>query len=180
MDARFFNKMPFPVSLRKAWLPGAPALRLQPGETVDGPYDILFQFKFLAPMPFDFHKVEGITQNATFEYTDKKFEPSVNEPQIISAPLKFEGVKEKYQEMPVVHHPQPEAVQPIIIANEETIKTLPFDPKTVDWMSIKTDELKKAAEILGIDLKALENVPLKKLKWDLIKMIKKSTNVAGS
>ncbi len=179
MDAKFYNRMEFPVNFRKIWITGSPAVKLQSGEIVEGPYEMLSQYRFLAPVPFDFHKVESVTQMQNFEFTDHTVPVNQSEPVIISAPMELTSVNEYVQPMPAVGH-TPESAEIVVDSSQANATTLPFDPKTVSWFSVKVDELKQAATALKIDISSLNGLPPKKVKWELVRLIKKATNISGN
>lgn len=159
-QGHFFNKMPFEIKFRKIWEPGNPAIVLKPGHVITGPTDLLSQYGFLAPLPFDFHKVDSITMDQEFKYQDKAIENAV--PTVIE-------IKDNPQEI------QPTEKQEISPSNENV--TMPFDPKNVNWLSVKVADLEQACKFLNIDTSALTNVKPKAKKWELVKLVKKAVGM---
>lgn len=153
MDAKFYNKMPFTVNFRKIWIPGNPAVALEPGHIIEGPENILRQYHFFAPLPFPFHTVDSVTQENRFQQTDNT---APTEPKIVT-----DGQS---------------PVEPtIVIAGEQEMANLPFDINNVNWLNIKITDLELACSVLNIDISNYASIPAKKRKWELVKMIKKAT-----
>jgi hypothetical protein len=182
MNGKYFNKMPFDVSLRKTWLPEAPSAKLKPGEQVEGPMDLLSKYYFLSPVPFDFHKVDSITQAPNFEYTDKITEhaqQAPTEPVIVTPPFDFKGVEERPPTFTNAVYHQPIPKEPVIEQVAIDMSLLPFNPKAdgFSWMSVKTEDLHKTMAILNIDMSVINQKPLKDQKWDMIALIKRALGI---
>lgn len=179
MDAKFYNKMPFQIPLRRTWDVNSPAVLLNPGETIIGPAEILGQFQFLAQLPFDFSRVESTIQtNYQFntEYKDKLLEQN---PYIKSTPpvYKKEVIVENVEEIPMNDETQQLADKafdsiPIIPEEEEVVEGLDFDPKEVNWVTVKCDQLERACKFLKINTEFLKDKKPKEKKWELVKLVK--------
>jgi hypothetical protein len=150
MIGKYFNKMPFSIKMKKVWEPGAPAIEIQPGEIIEGPAEILSQFKILSPMPSDFCEVESITQTQSFEFTEE---------------TKAEDI---------VITSQPDTTTP---PQEGTTSPLPFDPHKVNWLHIKVADLEAACKILGVDTTPVNELKPKQKKWELVKLVKTACGI---
>jgi hypothetical protein len=147
MDGKFYNKMPFTVNFRKTWIPGNPAAAIEPGHIIEGPVEVLSQYHFFAALPFPFHTVDSVTQENRFQVTDNTH---VTEPKIVTT-------------------------EPVVVrAGEQDISKLPFDPKNVNWLSVKLADLETACGILNIDISQLAALKPKTKKWELVKLVKKA------
>jgi hypothetical protein len=151
MIGTFYNKMPFAIKMRKTWEPGAPAIELPSGGLIEGPAEILSQFKLLAPLPSDFCEVDSVTQTQQFSFIDNKD----------SAP-----------EEDKTHLAQP--VKPILDG-----AALPFDPHNVNWLHIKVADLEAACKVLGVDISSLAALKPKQKKWELVKLVKIAVGITG-
>jgi hypothetical protein len=89
-NATFYNKMPFEVKMRKIWVKDNPPVIIPPGGTIEGPYDLLSQYTFLAVIQMDFSRVESIIQGPNYEYRDELLEPN-NTIHVVSGPDKVES-----------------------------------------------------------------------------------------
>ena len=165
MDGKYFNHLPHEVKFRKVWEPGAPPVRLAPGATIEGPVQYLANYPFLTAMPFPFHTVESETQQQNFSFKDMSVGQKT-EPVIIS------GLPEQKTEPTIPAEP---AVEPtVVVAGEQDLTKLPFDPKTVNWIMVKVSELELAAKVLNIPIATINSMKPKDKKWALVKEIKKA------
>lgn len=155
--SKFYNRMEFTINLRKVWEPGSPAIRVPSGGIVEGPYEKLIHYRFLAPLPFDFHKVDSTTT--------ENFSISQEIPVIKPEDIKIQNAAEQKTA-------EPESNEGSLAEQTAPSGQLPFDPAKVNWIQVKTAELEVAAKVLGIDLSALKDVPAKKKKWELVSLVK--------
>ena len=208
MNIRFYNKMDFPINLRKVWEPDAPAITLKAGGIIEGPYDTLSEFYFLAPLTSDFSMVDSMTQNEKMEYKDviinetapleryiipnqnvlsDEYKPyvytqSIPDPEptleLPPEPIKIEEkveikelINQNELETDIIQKeiPQIKEVKSEIV---EEINTVEFDPKSVNWLTVKVDQLERACKALNIDMTSLINKKPKEKKWELVKLIK--------
>jgi hypothetical protein len=175
MDAKFYNKMPFNIPLRKTWEAGAPKLLLQPGEVIVGPADILSQFQFLAQIPFDYSRVESMTQNSNFAFKDELLDENVNKKRKPFQRDEEETVVEKVEEVEMTEKQQELAkkVTKAIEKQETSVEdSMDFDPKTVNWVSVKVEQLERACRFLKINTDFLNDKKPKEKKWELVKLVK--------
>lgn len=160
MSTKYFNKMDFPVKFRQVWLPGAPAVELQPGHIIEGPAEYLREYTFLSSVPFDFHKVDAITQDRQFKFQDYPID-------------RIPVVKlEEHAPGKEVEFVEPEVKE--VKIDPELLKKLPFDIETINWIQVKTDELEVAANVLGLDISSIAGYKPKEKKWFLVKLLKKA------
>lgn len=175
MDAKFYNKMPFNIPLRKTWEAGAPKLLLKPGEVIVGPADILAQFQFLAQIPFDYSRVESMTQNSNFSFKDELLDEDVNKKR---KPFQKEDVVEveKIETVKMTEQQQKMAEKTfkIVEQTEQPVveDSMDFDPKTVNWVSVKVEQLERACRFLKINTDFLNDKKPKEKKWELVKLVK--------
>lgn len=176
-DAKFYNKMDFPIKFRRVWELNSPPVELQPGGIVEGPFDILSQFSFLGQVPFDFHLVSSETFS-NGKFADIKITQQV-EPIIITSPFaKNQPIKERHEPTPGAVTTYKEYEEPqITVATEDIKKQLPFNPETVNYITLKNADLEKAAEILNIDISYTSEMKPKDKKWELIRLVKKSLGI---
>jgi hypothetical protein len=146
MIGTFYNKMPFSIKMRKTWEAGAPAIELLSGGLIEGPVEILSQFKVLAPLPSDFCEVDSVTQTQQFSFVDNKETP-VESNKLDEAPAST---------------PKPVA----------DLTKLPFNPHDAKWLYIKVSELEEACRILGVDMAPVSTLKPKDKKWALVKLVK--------
>lgn len=169
--AKFYNKMPFEIKMRKIWLPKSPPVIIPPGGIIEGPYDLLSEYQFLQLIPVDFHRVESMTQNNKFEYKDELL------PENNNLIIKHGTVVqvEQTQEMK-----EPEKINETKIELKEQIlnitsNEMPFDVNTVNWLTVKIDQLEQAAKCLNIDISNIKELKPKERKWALVKVVKDAT-----
>lgn len=158
MFTKFYNKMPFEIKFRKVWESGTPPVILKSGEIIEGPYDSLIQYAFLAPIPIDFSNVSSSIQNNNMEYTDNLILDVPNETK-----LQIYNEKENKLEEEKIE-------QPIEI---DTSIEIGFDPKTVNWLTVKVDQLETACKKLNINIDSLSDKKPKEKKWELVRIIKR-------
>lgn len=172
--SKYYNKMPFPVRFRKSWEAGNPAVELQSGNIIEGPAEMLSQYNFLAPLPFEFHKIESITQDAAFTFIDEKIvDIQTTEPELVTKkeePAKEEPAKEETPPQSSLADETPPQ------DNQTKIDEMPFDIKTVNWLAVKIEELEKACAFYKIDTTTTHGMNKKDKKWALVKLVK---NAAG-
>jgi hypothetical protein len=170
---KFYNRMGFSIKMRKVWEPGSPPIELHSGDIVEGPYNILIQFKFLAPLPFEFHKVESNTQTQNFEFkTDAPQGLDVAEGHTAELPPVVADDGHTNEVAPKL----PETAQ----TEDSDASGLPFDPKSVNWLQVKVVDLELACKKLGIDISALSNKKPKEKKWELVKLVKKAVGIVNN
>lgn len=165
--SRFYNRMEFTINLRKVWEPGAPAIRVPSGGIVEGPYDKLIQYRFLAPLPFDFHKVDSTTSE-NFAFKREEFIIPQNIPIIRPEDIQVKNCNDVQKEI------TSQDEQQLDNSDQKTTSTgsLPFDPAKVNWIQVKTPELLQAAVALGIDVNSLQETNPKKKKWEIVRLVK--------
>lgn len=183
---RYYNKMDYPIKMRKIWELGAPAIELQPGATLEGPIDMLSTYSFLAPLPFDFHNVDAMTMDDQKNFIDMKINERPDRPNFptfskpIEAPPNY---SEREYPMNDVENlpsptPLPASVEELIVpihANSDIKNKLPFSVEGgVKWLEVKMEELEEACKILGIDISFTGNMNKKDKKWALVKAVKKA------
>jgi len=190
MQIRFYNKMEFPVNLRKVWEKDSPAITLKTGEVIQGPYEILTQFPFLSPLMADFSMIDSMTQNNKMEYTDnkveeiqiperyripmdvKKDEPAAEyEPEPINKQI-AETVIENHSPIIKQNEKETDIIEKDIVKNSPEIDIVDFDPRVVNWLTIKVEQLERACKALNIDMSFLNDKKPKEKKWELVKLIK--------
>lgn len=156
----FFNCVDFEVNFRCIWLDGNPPVKLQPGDSIDGPYDLLIGYNFLRPLyhrqvnpPIQNEIIEDINNQKALR--DKYKTTFVNE------------VRSREDDHYLINEP-----------NEiyEEYNELPFDPKNVNWVKVNIKDLTIAAEMLDIDLDEVKDLPHMKKKWAIVKLIKEKIN----
>jgi hypothetical protein len=152
MIGTFYNKVPFSIKMRKTWESGAPAIELPSGGLIDGPVEILSQFKVLAPLPSDFCEVDSVTQTQQFNFVDNKDSTPEATPASTDSPA-------------------PEV-------KKADTTNLPFDPHNVNWLHIKVADLEAACRILGIDMAPVAGLKPKDKKWALVKLVKIAAGIA--
>lgn len=169
MNGRFFNTMDFPVHFRLFWLPGNPAIKLEPGMTIDGPVEYLKSFSFLRPVPFDFNKVNVYTQDnrGQFLTQDKQIQQDIRNQ---------ESLAEKYRSQPqdLVPEKKEEVIVEAKMVDDVSALGLPFDPASVNWVKITNNDLETACRVLQINMAEVEKMAPKKKKWEMIRLIKKA------
>jgi hypothetical protein len=169
MNGKFFNSMDFPVHFRLFWLPGNPAIKLEPGMPIEGPVEYLKTFSFLRPVPFDFNKVNAYTQDnrGQFLTLDKQIQNDIQNQ---------ESLAQKYRNQPqdlVAEKP----IEPIIeakLVDNPSVLELPFDPDSVNWVKITNSDLETACRVLQINMAEVDKMAPKKKKWEMIRLIKKA------
>lgn len=186
MSAKYYNKMPFPVKFRKVWETDSPAIELPSGSIIEGPSEYLSSYTFLAPIPFDFHRVESMTQNANFEFRDEMIQqdvPQTTEPIVEITPAQVAAEVKKVEKTvgkklkkakDTVVSPTETVIETSQQVQSSTPTTLPFDPKTVNWLSVKIADLEVAAQVLHVDITETNAMKPKERKWELVKLIKKA------
>jgi hypothetical protein len=170
-NSKYFNKMDFVVRFRKIWELNSPAVALQPGEQIEGPDDFLSQFSFLSKVPFDFHLV-----NAETDYTKIKFDIVQGNEVTLVTNKNIEVKTDKKIEL----QKQEENESIIKVTKDIDISALPFDPKTVNWLTIKLEEIENACKYLNIDISTYAELNNKQKKWELIKQIKNALGIQVS
>jgi hypothetical protein len=169
--------MPFKIPLRRTWEINSPAVLLNPGETIVGPAEILSQFQFLAQIPFDFSRVESTIQtNYQFntQYKDKLIDQNPYIKTTDPVYKKEEVSVENVEELPMNEETKQLANKAFdsIISKEEVIEGLDFDPKEVNWVTVKVDQLERACKYLKINIDFLKDKRPKEKKWELVKLVK--------
>lgn len=162
-NAKFFNCVDFPVNFRMIWLPGNPAVQLEPGQIIEGPFEKLITYNFLRPIQQQNINPNLSTQDNQGKYLDESVQKDVEEQARLA---------EKHRETFVNTTPPadtaPSSDQSVVDGWENL--QLPFDPMNCNWIKVKATELEEAAKILGITVD--ENIPPKKKKWELVRLIK--------
>jgi hypothetical protein len=167
-DATFYNKMPFEIKMRKIWVTDNPPVRIPPGGTIVGPYDLLSQYTFLAPLHVDFSRVETVIQGSNFEYRDELLEPN-KEIKVISGPETAE-VEKNIKE---VESNNKKEVITEDATPEESSEDVEIDINNPpNWLSVKVKQLVKMAETMGINISHTANMKPKDKKWELVKLVK--------
>jgi len=149
MYAKFYNQMEFTINMRKTWENGAPKIQLASGAIIEGPYEILAHFKFLAPIPIDFHKVDSRTQMPRFEFSETDVQPEVS------------FIKIHKEDVPKEIQEPGEA----------------FDPKSVNWLKVKVSDLELMCSNMGINIDHLADKKPKEKKWELVKLVKAASGI---
>lgn len=154
------NIMNFPINFRAIWLEGSPALKIQPGQTIDGPHEYLSAYRFFAPVNVNMHKVSSIIndQNGDFQDIGEDSEEII-----------------KLNENDVVEYDEPDDNQKVEIT-PEILESLPLKigDKAI-WLRAKNNDLEACCEILNIDIPDhIEKDDKKKRKWELVNLVKKA------
>lgn len=160
----FVNPMDFPLNFRALWLPGNPAIQINPGQTINGPIRYLSNYRFLMPVRMRMHKVSSITIDQDGSYQD------VGEDGEEVIKIDENDVVE------VVSGEATEKKEEFVPPSQEVIDSLPLDlgDKTV-WFKAKMPDLEKSCKILGIEI-PVETQALndKKRKWVIVRLIKEA------
>jgi len=161
-NAKFFNCVDFPVNFRLIWLPGNPAIKLEPGQIIEGPFEKLNSYNFLRPI-----QQQNINTNLTLQDNEGKFindvvRKDVEEQEILAQKHRESFVSESYD--------NDDDIEIIEVVDDWENLELPFDPTNCNWIKVKLTELEEAAKILGIPVD--ESIPPKKKKWELVRLIK--------
>lgn len=160
----FVNPMDFPLNFRALWLPGNPAIQINPGQTINGPIRYLSNYRFLMPVRMRMHKVSSITVDQDGSYQDVGEDGDevikINDSDVVE--VVSAGSKETKDEF--------------VPPSQEIIDSLPLQlgDKRV-WFNASMDDLHKSCEILKveipIDIMALGD---KDRKWAIVRLIKKA------
>lgn len=166
-DATFYNKMPFEIKMRKIWVSGCPPVRIPPGGTIVGPYDLLSQYTFLAPIHVDFSRVETVIQGTNFEYRDELLSPNndikvVTGPDAIQIEQNMKEVEQNNKKEEVIEK-QPEEDE------EDVVIDINNPP---NWLSVKVKQLVKMSEAMNINIDHTAHMKPKDKKWELVKLVK--------
>ena len=163
-NAKFFNCVDFPVNFRLIWLPNNPAIQLQPGQIIEGPYELLITYNFLRPLQQQTIKSVSLsTQDEQGNYLDETINTDMKEKEQWAETHRVSFLKENGEQ-------NDETDIPIDIKIDTS--ELPFDPKDCNWIKVTLADLEKAANILKVDMSSLTGVAPKKRKWELVRLIK--------
>lgn len=167
-NATFYNKMPFEVKMRRIWLKDNPPIVIPPGGQIEGPYDLLSQYTFLAVIQMDFSRVESIIQGPNYEYRDELLEPN-NNIKVVSGPDKIdhEEVEKNIEE---VESTKRDAIEEEPKTEEIEVEIDINNPP--NWLSVKVEQLIKMAKELNVDTAHTANMKPKDKKWELVKLVK--------
>lgn len=176
-NSKFFNCVDFPVNFRLMWLPGNPAVRLEPGAIIEGPFETLITYNFLRPIQQNSLNNSDLTiQDNAGKYVDVEVQKDVDEQSRLAEKHKKEfsldEISEDHQEPKEDTSTTEEDYQ--YVEGWESIK-LPIDPKNCNWIKTKNTVLETTAEALGFDLSKLETISGKSKKWELVRFIKAAT-----
>lgn len=166
-DVTFYNKMPFEIKMRKIWLLNSPPVRLPPGGTISGPYELLSQYTFLAPLHVDFSRVETVIQGTNFEYRDELLEPN-KEIKVVTGPEAVK-IEENIKEVETNNTKEEVEKEEQTQEDEDVVIDLNNPP---NWLSVKVKQLVKMAETMGIKIDHTAHMKPKDKKWELVKLVK--------
>lgn len=162
-NAKFFNCVDFDVNFRMIWLPNNPAVKLKPGQIIEGPFELLMTYNFLRPLQQqNINPINTPTQDEKGNYLDEEVQKDVEEK---------EQLAEKHaKSFASDAQPREDEETPVNVVDDWQNLELPFDPTNCNWIKVKQADLEEAAKILGIGVD--ESVPPKKRKWDLVRKVK--------
>lgn len=155
----FINVMNFEVKMRAIWLPENPPIKIQPGQVIDGPPEVLSTYRFLQPVPIKMHEVSSVITQQNGDMQDVG-----------------ENVNEVFtvKETDVVTIPT-ETLQVSKTVTKDQLREVGIDiDEKVNWMKFKTDDLEDICVKLELDTSACDDSTKNKKKWDLVKLIKES------
>jgi len=150
----YFNVMDFMLNFRAIWLPGSPTIKINPGESIQGPKRYLTNYRFLKEVPMNMSKVSSITVDNDGSYRDVGIDS--NEIIQIKDTDVVELIKEDKNEL-----------------TQEQLDQLPFKlDESVNWLKYSVQDTENIATILNIDISHLEKVKGNGRRWEIIKLIK--------
>lgn len=168
-NATFYNKMPFEVKMRRIWLKDNPPIVIPPGGQIEGPYDLLSQYTFLAVIQMDFSRVESIIQGPNYEYRDELLEPN-NNIRVVSGPDRIDQSEVEKNIEEVESTKREDTVENETKTEEIDVEIDINNPP--NWLSVKVEQLIKMAKELNINIDHTANMKPKDKKWELVKLVK--------
>lgn len=156
---KFFNCVDFPVNFRMIWLPGSPAIKIQPGQVIEGPYGLLASYNFLRPLGMQWNSVPEVKviREPTPVVYREDVERDIKDQETLAISV---GDSFRQEEIKVVE-------------NTETLE-LPFDINAPNWVKLTAEQLEESAKKLNVWDDVIEKMSAGKRKWELIRRIKKA------
>jgi hypothetical protein len=150
---KYVNIMEFEINMRAIWLPGSPAIVIQPQETIHGPEKYLSKFKFLQKIPPRMHQVSSIITCQDGSMQDVG-----------------ENVHEHFSVEPIEEIVSEAEAEPIQITRQQLLDQ-GVDIDDVNWLKFTTDKLEEIATNVGIDISHVEGNK-KARKWEIVRILK--------
>ena len=157
--AKFVNIMEFPINMRAHWMPGNPAICIPSGGTVDGPYDVLVQYKFFKCIGLNVNIVETQT-SVDGEYKEDPEEIVIGDDDTVEIIATEVSVTSDIKDISKVSNTPKDRVLKYI----ESIDG--------NWVRANTADLEDLCNVCGVFIENVEKMNKRSLRWEYIRLLK--------
>ena len=164
--AKFINIMEFPINMRAHWMPGNPAICIPSGGTVDGPYDVLVQYRFFRCIGLNKDVVETLVSD-NGEYQED----------VILKELEEEIVIKETDVITVISNDISAKVDEkcetvgISLSPKEKVKNY-IESLGNNWIKATFDDLESLCQECGLFIENSESMKKVAIRWEYIKLLK--------